>query len=92
MKQTELASPISLWETLAVAKSKIPVLPISPITLACPFCDAKPGRDCETSSGGFSLVHVQRIKAAAKVDAANKRKREEFSKSAAGIAREAAGK
>ena len=72
-----------------MAKSEIRLLPISPITLACPFCDAKPGRDCETSSGGFSLVHVQRVKAAAMVDAANKPKREEFTKASAGIAREA---
>jgi hypothetical protein len=41
------------------------VLPTSPLTLVCPLCKAKPGRDCATSSGGLSVVHVKRIKAAA---------------------------
>jgi len=45
-----------------------PVLPTSPLSLECPFCKAKPGRDCSTSSGGFSVVHVARIKAAAAID------------------------
>jgi hypothetical protein len=48
---------------LAVAK-----LPTSPLTLFCPFCGAKPGRDCLTTELGFAAVHVLRIKAAALVD------------------------
>jgi len=46
--------------------SSVPTLPISPISLVCPFCKARPGRDCTTTSGVFSAIHVARIKAAAK--------------------------
>jgi len=47
-------------------------LPISPVTLICPECHAKPGEDCVTLPGGFvGIVHVSRIKAAAKLDRAN---------------------
>jgi hypothetical protein len=42
-------------------------LPVSPESVRCPFCGAKPGKDCATNSGFPSLVHVARIKAAAKV-------------------------
>ena len=41
--------------------------------LACPFCIAKPGQRCSTTSRGFRLVHVARIKAAATKEGANKR-------------------
>jgi hypothetical protein len=48
-------------------------LPISPVTLICPECHAKPGKDCATIPGAFvGIVHVARIKAAAKLDRANK--------------------
>jgi hypothetical protein len=44
-------------------------LPISPITLRCPFCGAKSGRDCETSSAvQLATVHLARVKAAANMD------------------------
>jgi len=61
------------------SKVMIPeTLPASPLSLACPFCKAKPGKNCATSSGGFAVVHLERIKAAAKKaaakTAANKRK------------------
>jgi hypothetical protein len=46
------------------------VLPISPMTLTCPHCKASPGHDCETSAGGFALLHVARVKGAAALDAA----------------------
>ena len=60
---------------MAKAKPSIPVLPISPITLVCPLCHAKPGKDCETPSGMYlPLVHVARIKAAAKFDRSAKKK------------------
>jgi hypothetical protein len=42
------------------------VLPISPISLVCPFCKAKPNQDCQTSSGGFSVLHIARILKAAR--------------------------
>ena len=60
----------------AVLNLKPPViLPISPMTLVCPLCSAKPGHDCETVSGvHLPLVHVARIKTAAARDAAAKRK------------------
>jgi hypothetical protein len=48
------------------SKVAIPeVLPISPISLPCPYCKAKPGKDCATSSGGLAVLHLSRIKAAA---------------------------
>ena len=61
----------------AVAKLKVLIpkmLPTSPINLVCPFCSAKPGHDCATTSGGLSVVHVARIGAAALVDKPRKRK------------------
>ena len=42
-------------------------LPTSPITLTCPKCHAKAGEDCEGSAGSLPMVHVARIKAAAKL-------------------------
>ena len=50
---------------------KIPVpevLPTSPLSLQCPFCGAKPGKDCLTGEGGFAVVHLPRIDAAALID------------------------
>jgi len=47
-------------------KGNIPeVLATSPLGITCPFCEAKPGLDCTATSGGFSAVHIARIKAAA---------------------------
>ena len=67
-----------------------PVLLVSPITLTCPFCHAKPNKDCMTTSGGYSVIHVQRVKAAAKKDAAHaKRRREDVNRAAARTVREA---
>jgi hypothetical protein len=44
-------------------------LPISPMTLWCPSCGAKPGHDCETPSKvRLYVVHLARVKAAAKMD------------------------
>jgi hypothetical protein len=44
-------------------------LPISPLTLACPVCGAKPDDDCRTpSKGRLYIVHLARVKAAAKMD------------------------
>jgi hypothetical protein len=57
-----------------MSKTKLLVpemLPISPLSLVCPFCRAKPNRDCSTSSGAISVVHLARIKAAALQDSAN---------------------
>jgi hypothetical protein len=58
-----------------VTKPKIlpKVLATSPKSLVCPFCKAKPGSECATSSAGFSIIHLARIKAAASMD--NRRKR-----------------
>jgi hypothetical protein len=54
---------------MAKAAIRIPeVLPTSPISLVCPFRKAKPGDDCLTTSGGFSAVHIARVKAAAVID------------------------
>ena len=43
-----------------------PVLPISPISLECPHCWAKPGHDCKADSGEFTIIHLARISVAAK--------------------------
>jgi hypothetical protein len=58
-----------------VTKSKLlpKVLATSPKSLVCPFCKAKPSRDCATSSAGFSIIHLARIKAAASMDSRRKR-------------------
>jgi hypothetical protein len=50
------------------AAGKIKVLLTSPISLVCPFCGAKRGEDCATSSGGLATVHVQRIAVAALIN------------------------
>jgi hypothetical protein len=42
---------------------------ISPVSILCPKCQAKPGDACEVMvSEGLEIVHVERIKAAAAVD------------------------
>jgi hypothetical protein len=44
-------------------------LPISPMTLQCPSCGAKPGPDCKTPSKvRLYVVHIARVKAATKMD------------------------
>ncbi len=54
-----------------VKRIKCPaVLPIDPVTLRCPFCGAERDKDCSTSKGGFAVLHVARIHAAAAQDAA----------------------
>lgn len=73
-----------------MAKIEVPeVLPTSPLSLACPFCKAKPGKDCTTSKGGFAAVHVARVAAAAAVDAKNRKSREEANLGAAPVVRKA---
>lgn len=57
------------WRTsLAIA--------ISPMTLECPRCKAKPGKVCEILQGEIGLVHLQRIKAALTMDVAAKKANE----------------
>jgi len=43
---------------------------ISPITLLCPRCGAVPGKVCEMLHGEIEVVHIERIKAALKLDEA----------------------
>jgi hypothetical protein len=51
-------------------------LPVSPISIVCSLCNAKPNKACATSSGGYlEVVHVARIKAAAKTDVAARKAR-----------------
>ena len=56
--------------------AKIPLIPLptTPVSLRCPYCNARPGKDCSTSSGGFAVVHTARILAALDKDASNNRK------------------
>jgi hypothetical protein len=53
------------------AVEKLPdPLPVSPLTILCPYCAAKPGRVCATAVGGkLEIVHVARLEAAAAMDA-----------------------
>jgi hypothetical protein len=59
-------------------ENDVPFLPMSPMKLTCPFCHARPFKDCATVSGRLSVIHVQRIAAAAKRDVGRKRRREEM--------------
>jgi hypothetical protein len=61
-----------------VVKSDIPEhIPVSPMTLPCPRCPAKPGEDCQKLAGShLAFVHLARIKAAAKADALAKKARQ----------------
>ena len=55
--------------TLPMPKIPVPeVLPTTPLSLWCPFCGAKPGKDCSTRKGGFAVLHLPRIAAAALID------------------------
>jgi hypothetical protein len=47
-------------------------LPVSPVSLRCPYCKAKPGKDCATISGTLAVVHLARVKAAAAMDLFNR--------------------
>jgi hypothetical protein len=64
-----------MWDDSCV--TKLPAkLSTSPMTLARPLCGAKPGKHCETVSGiSLPIVHVQRIEAAVRTDAAAAKKR-----------------
>lgn len=52
------------------------VLPTSPLSLWCPYCGAKPGKDCETRKGGFAVLHMVRVMAAALIDTKGREVRE----------------
>ena len=43
-------------------------LPIGPMSLTCPHCKSKRGKDCTTTAGGFSAIHLERIEMAALAD------------------------
>jgi hypothetical protein len=53
-----------------MTENEIPeYLPISPLSVCCPFCHAEPNEICQAVSGGrFELVRVARVNAAAKLD------------------------
>ena len=53
--------------------TRIPYIPINPVTLDCPQCAAKAGQACDMVKGEIELIHVKRIKAAAIKDAAAKK-------------------
>jgi hypothetical protein len=63
--------------TVIMTKTKIPEYPpIGPLALFCRFVTPNQTR-CEPASGGrFELVHVARLKAAAKLDEARKNRKE----------------
>jgi hypothetical protein len=67
-----------------MAKDSIPeVLPTGPQSLSCPYCGAKPKKDCQKSKGGFAQIHLARIRAAALVDTRERKCREDMNKATA---------
>jgi hypothetical protein len=49
--------------------AKLPeYIEVSPLTLACSRCGAKPGMACGKIDDVFDLIHVERIAAAAALD------------------------
>lgn len=44
-----------------------PRLPVSPLSLTCPYCKAERGTDC-AGSNGISVTHVERIQMAGLAD------------------------
>ncbi len=79
VKAREKARRLRKEARLLARLPKDGVLRISPLTLLCPYCGAKKGHDCATSKGGFAVLHVLRVKAAALLDvraAARKRSRQ----------------
>ncbi len=56
--------------------AKLPdFIPISPMTLTCPRCSAKPRQACVMCKGQFEAIHVERVEAAALKDVAAKKER-----------------
>jgi hypothetical protein len=45
-----------------------PRLPLSPFSLTCPYCKAKRGQECEDSSNGLAVTHLERIQMAGLAD------------------------
>ena len=61
---------------LNMEKDSIPeVLAVSPISLTCPLCGAKPHHDC-VPGHEFGFVHVARIRAAAAKDMTKRESRD----------------
>jgi hypothetical protein len=55
---------------------KIPdYIAVSPITLTCPRCKAKPETACDMLDEDLDLIHLERIEAAVVMDIAAKRAR-----------------
>jgi hypothetical protein len=52
-------------------KPRTGALKVSPLSLACPFCKARPESDCVSAAGAFAIVHVARIKKAVTLDSLN---------------------
>ncbi len=54
-----------------MSRKKFPIpprLPVSPLSLTCPYCKAKRGEDCGESSNGLGATHLERILMAALAD------------------------
>jgi hypothetical protein len=50
---------------------------VSPITLTCPRCKAKPGTACDMLDDDLDLIHLERIEAAVVMDVAAKKVRKQ---------------
>jgi hypothetical protein len=46
---------------------------VSPLTLECPRCKAKPGAACDMLDDVIALIHLERIEAAITLDEAAKK-------------------
>jgi hypothetical protein len=57
-------------------RKKIPdYIAVSPITLTCPRCKAKPGTACDMLDDDLDLIHLERVEAAVVMDVASKKAR-----------------
>jgi hypothetical protein len=55
----------------AMLSTKLPShIAISPMTLACPRCNAEPAKVCEVLPNGQQVVHLERVRLAAAIDVA----------------------
>lgn len=54
--------------------ARLEYIAVSPVTLFCPRCNAKPGEVCEMLDNVVELIHLERIEAAITLDDAAKKR------------------
>jgi hypothetical protein len=70
MRGGGIAFPVELCHPRHAISRLSKHIAISPITLLCPRCGADAGKVCELLHGEIEVVHIERIKAALKLDEA----------------------